>query len=96
MHAANHLAAGFDERFIRRDTVGNVVWGRPFSLVGPLMNVPAVLVCRVSIGLALALLTAGCEGATPVEGYKVIATYPHSTSSYTEGFFYLGGMRCCC
>ena len=29
---------------------------------------------------------------TPVYGYKVIATFPHSTSSYTEGFFYLNGL----
>ncbi len=30
--------------------------------------------------------------ATPVYGYKVLAKYPHSTSSYTEGFFYLNGL----
>lgn len=30
--------------------------------------------------------------AAPVYTYKVIATYPHSTSSYTEGFFYLDGL----
>jgi glutamine cyclotransferase len=29
--------------------------------------------------------------AAPVCGYKVIAKFPHSTSSYTEGFFYLDG-----
>ncbi len=29
---------------------------------------------------------------TPVYGYKVVATFPHSTSSYTEGFFYLDGL----
>ncbi len=29
--------------------------------------------------------------STPVYGYKVVATFPHSTSSYTEGFFYLDG-----
>jgi glutamine cyclotransferase len=28
----------------------------------------------------------------PVDGYKVVATYPHSTESYTEGFFYLNGL----
>jgi glutamine cyclotransferase len=27
-----------------------------------------------------------------VYGYKVVTTYPHSTSSYTEGFFYLDGL----
>jgi len=28
----------------------------------------------------------------PVYGYRVVATYPHSADSYTEGFFYLDGM----
>jgi len=28
----------------------------------------------------------------PVSGYKVVATFPHSTNSYTEGFFYLDGL----
>jgi glutamine cyclotransferase len=27
-----------------------------------------------------------------VSGYKVVAKYPHSTDSYTEGFFYLDGL----
>ena len=27
--------------------------------------------------------------AAPVGGYKVVAKYPHSTDSFTEGFFYL-------
>ena len=30
--------------------------------------------------------------AAPVYGYKVVAKYPHSTSSYTEGFFYRDGL----
>ncbi len=33
-----------------------------------------------------------CSAATPLYGYKVVATYPHLTSSYTEGFFYLNGI----
>jgi glutaminyl-peptide cyclotransferase len=28
----------------------------------------------------------------PVEGYRVVATFPHSTESYTEGFFYKDGL----
>jgi glutamine cyclotransferase len=47
------------------------------------------------VGVAVALLvaiTGGLGFAAPVEGYKVVATYPHSTSSYTEGFFYLDGL----
>jgi glutaminyl-peptide cyclotransferase len=30
--------------------------------------------------------------ATPTLGYTVVARYPHSTASYTEGFFYLDGL----
>lgn len=40
----------------------------------------------------LCFLTTAAFGATPVLGYKVIATFPHFTSSYTEGFFYLDGL----
>lgn len=40
--------------------------------------------------MLLAALTA--HAATPVSGYKVVAKYPHSTTSYTEGFLYLDGM----
>src|ERR1700735_900345 len=48
--------------------------------------------CHLIPSLALlALLPPACLAATPVYGYKVVAKYPHSTSSYTEGFFYLDG-----
>ena len=30
--------------------------------------------------------------AAPVTGYRIIARFPHSTDSYTEGFFYLDGL----
>ena len=30
--------------------------------------------------------------AAPVMGYKIVARYPHSTQSYTEGFLYLDGL----
>jgi glutamine cyclotransferase len=33
-----------------------------------------------------------CAAATPVDGYAVVAKYPHSTASSTEGFFYLDGL----
>lgn len=29
--------------------------------------------------------------AAPASGYKIVAEFPHSTSSYTEGFFYRDG-----
>jgi glutamine cyclotransferase len=48
---------------------------------------------RRTIKLTLLLTVAApCLAATPVDTYKVVATYPHSTSSYTEGFFYLNGL----
>lgn len=43
---------------------------------------------------ALALLAASLAGtafAAPVFGYEVVAKVPHSTASYTEGFFFLNG-----
>lgn len=38
------------------------------------------------------MASGGCRAATPVYGYQVVARYPHSTNSYTEGFFYLNGL----
>lgn len=37
------------------------------------------------------VLCTGCSAA-PVAGYRVVASYPHSTESYTEGIFYLDGL----
>src|SRR3984957_13575460 len=42
--------------------------------------------------LWLASYLAGVAVAAPVLGYKVIARYPHSTESYTEGFLFLDGL----
>ena len=49
---------------------------------------------RLSFGIALllALLASGYAKSAPVSGYKVITKFPHSTSSYTEGFFYRDGL----
>jgi glutamine cyclotransferase len=38
------------------------------------------------------LLNGAPADAAPVDGYKVVAKYPHSTKNYTEGFFYLDGL----
>ena len=54
-----------------------------------------VLAAAIPRGIAAALLlfvTALTAQTAPTYGYKVIATYPHSTDSYTEGFFYLNGL----
>lgn len=47
---------------------------------------------RVCIFALTVVLIAHCAAATPVFGFKVVARYPHSTQSYTEGFFYLDGL----
>jgi glutaminyl-peptide cyclotransferase len=44
------------------------------------------------LALIAGILGTGSALAAPVAGYKVVATYPHSTESYTEGFFYLDGL----
>jgi glutamine cyclotransferase len=45
-----------------------------------------------TLALLAAFFTASNVLAAPVDGYRVVATYPHSTQSYTEGFFYLDGL----
>jgi glutamine cyclotransferase len=45
-----------------------------------------------STAIALLLLASlRVFAEAPVATYKIVATYPHSTQSYTEGFFYLDG-----
>jgi len=44
------------------------------------------------ISLAAALIPFSGASAAPIGGYRIVAKYPHSTDSYTEGFFYLGGL----
>jgi glutaminyl-peptide cyclotransferase len=48
------------------------------------------LFLRFTFGISL--LNGGVAKAAPIYGYKVVTTYPHSTDSYTEGFFYLDGI----
>ncbi len=44
-------------------------------------------------GLLLSfVLFARCSFAAPISSYRVVGTYPHSTTSYTEGFLYLDGL----
>jgi glutamine cyclotransferase len=53
---------------------------------------------RFVLALVPILVPLDCQSAAlnaasaPVFGYKVVATYPHSTESYTEGFFYFDGL----
>jgi glutaminyl-peptide cyclotransferase len=52
--------------------------------------VPKLIKYLIAVAMVI-LPTVGCA-ATPLYGYKVVATYPHSTTSYTEGFFYSNGL----
>jgi len=49
-----------------------------------------------SLLLALMVVLVGCRAgagaSAPVLGYRVVARFPHSTDSYTEGFFYRDGL----
>ena len=47
---------------------------------------------RAFLAAALVLCSSHARATAPISGYKVVATLPHSTSSYTEGFFYLDGL----
>jgi glutamine cyclotransferase len=42
--------------------------------------------------LLMAIFPGRLAAAAPVSGYKVVAEFPHSTGSYTEGFFYRDGL----
>lgn len=46
----------------------------------------------LALGVGATGCATGLAQSAPVEGYKVVATYPHLTSSYTEGFLYLNGL----
>ena len=52
--------------------------------------------CSALAGLLSACLVTGCSSvvraATPVYGYQIVQKFPHSTQSYTEGFFFLDGL----
>jgi len=52
-----------------------------------------VAACIVRLRGAIAVVLAGatCLTGAPVSGYRVVAKFPHSVKSYTEGFFYLNG-----
>jgi glutamine cyclotransferase len=41
---------------------------------------------------AMLLLANDAEGAAPIEGYRVVHTYPHDSSAFTQGLVMVGGM----
>src|ERR1700761_9723965 len=57
------------------------------------MCAAALSVLRLVAGLVLFVASLpACILAAPVSSYKVVAEFPHSTDSYTEGFFYRDGL----
>jgi glutaminyl-peptide cyclotransferase len=44
------------------------------------------------VAFTFALSSLAFAAAAPVSGYQIVARFPHSTESYTEGFFYLDGL----
>ena len=46
----------------------------------------------LSLGAAFAAAPQSMVHVPPTLGYKIVARYPHSTSSYTEGFLFLDGL----
>jgi len=63
---------------------------RVIQAVQIVAQIPRVVAASLVLFTAFAGLRA--ETMAPVATYKVIAKYPHSTSSYTEGFFFLDGL----
>ena len=47
---------------------------------------------RQILSLLFALFLSSTAFAAPTQHYKIVARYPHSTASYTEGFFFRDGL----
>ena len=68
-----------------------------FRSAGCRICLSAQLPVRLVLFLLLSLsccvgAAAGASHATPVEGYRVIHTYPHDASAFTQGLVYVDGM----
>ena len=46
---------------------------------------------RILCSAFLLLFFAGCSGRTPVLGYRVVRSYPHDPSAFTQGLVFAGG-----
>ena len=57
------------------------------------MSAPISYLQNLAVACALLVSPAVANNGTaaPVYGFQVVAKFPHSTASYTEGFFYLDG-----
>ncbi len=57
-----------------------------------LARADCLLTLFVGFTFGLSMLLGEYTNAAPIYGYKVVAKYPHSTDSYTEGLLYLDGI----
>ncbi len=55
-------------------------------------SIPYLRTLLLSLSLLMLLPSGRPANGAPIYSYKIVAKYPHSTSNYTEGFFYLDGM----
>ena len=55
------------------------------------MKLPTLPALIAPLLLALSLPACASRAAVPVYGYRVVHSYPHDTSAYTEGLFYRDG-----
>jgi glutaminyl-peptide cyclotransferase len=66
-----------------RSRIASVNLRQRFSVVSLLLCLQLLLLCS---GQALA-----ASHSAPVDGYRIIHTYPHDSSAYTQGLIYLDG-----
>ena len=69
----------------------NIIW-RACLLSSSLKSRSKSLLAHCAVLLFGLFAFSHSASCAPVFGYKVLATLPHSTDSYTEGLFYLDGM----
>jgi len=68
----------------------------PSHLISP-GSVSVLLGCAILMGCTSsggkpAQVPVSRSGPTPVSGYRVVATLPHTATNFTEGFLYLNGL----
>lgn len=64
---------------------------RPANVEAGNLSMPVLKSFAIKVALVISILVFDCAAA-PIYTYKVITKYPHSTDSYTEGFFYFNGL----
>jgi glutaminyl-peptide cyclotransferase len=68
-----------------------MMFERPANVEAGNLSMPVLKSFAIKVALVISILVFDCAAA-PIYTYKVITKYPHSTDSYTEGFFYFNGL----